>query len=64
MESLLTRITTKLVRLIWKQTFAEAKQLERLISKIIKKMTKLFGSKAFATYFCDPNNLDDHGAFD
>ena len=64
MESLLTRITTKLVRLIWKQTFAEAKQLEGLISKIIKKMTKLFGSKGFETYFCDPNNLDDHGAFD
>jgi hypothetical protein len=64
MESLLTRITTKHVRLIWKQTFAPDLQLEGLISKIIKKMTKLFGSKAFATYFCDPNNLDDHGAFD
>ena len=60
----MTRITTKLVRLIWKQSFAEAKQLEGLISKIIKKMTKLFGSKGFETYFCDPNNLDDHGAFD
>ena len=64
MESLLTRITTKHVRLIWKQTFAVAKQLEGLISKIIKKMTKLFGSKGIETYFCDPNNLDDHGAFD
>ena len=64
MESLLTRIKTKLVRLIWTQTFAEAMQPEGLISKIIKKMTKLFGSKGFETYFCDPNNLDDHGAFD
>ena len=53
-----------LIRLIWTQTFAEAKQLEGLISKIIKKMTKLFGGKGFETYFCDPNNLDDHGAFD
>ena len=64
MESLLTRITTKHVRLIWKQTFALDLQLEGLISIIIKKMTKLFGSKAIETYFCDPNNLDDHGAFD
>ena len=64
MESLLTRIARNLIRLIWTQTFAEAKQLEGLISKIIKKMTKLFGSKGFETYFCDPNNLDDHGAFD
>ena len=64
MESLLTRIATKHVRLMWTQTFALAKQLEGLISKIIKKMTKVFGSKGFETYFCDPNNLDDQGAFD
>ena len=47
-------IITNIGSFLKAQTFVLARQLENLISKFSEKKTKLFGSKAYESYFCDP----------